>query len=385
MNLRYIWSDGTNPDFLRFSEHLEAYFDRLAGGAQNRKSFLPYNTPATISCVLLAYDGDTPVACGGLRKYSAEAAEVKRVFVREDYRGNGISKVIMEKLEVAARQKGFSKLILETREACTEAVGLYLSLGFQRTDNYQPYIGMPLAVCFAKALKSQEDSRMNYKVIDLNTYYRKGVFRHFSEDCKCSVSLTNRVDVTDLYACSKQTGTKFYINFLYLLTRVLNSRDDYRMSYLYQTKQIVLYDKINPTHYIFHADTETCTPVYSEYFPDWKKFYDACAADIASAKLTREYALDAERHPNWFDASYVSWLSYDSLNIELPDGYLYFMPIINWGKFRRESGRLMMPLTVRMNHAVADGYLVSKVFLLLEEESRRFVAGHSGSTETEGI
>ena len=39
---------------------------------------------------------------------------------------------------------------------------------------------------------------MNYKVIDKETYYRKGVFRHFSEDCKCSTSMTARVDVTDL-------------------------------------------------------------------------------------------------------------------------------------------------------------------------------------------
>ena len=31
---------------------------------------------------------------------------------------------------------------------------------------------------------------MNYKVIDKETYYRKGVFRHFSEDCKCSTSMT---------------------------------------------------------------------------------------------------------------------------------------------------------------------------------------------------
>ena len=38
---------------------------------------------------------------------------------------------------------------------------------------------------------------MNYKVIDKETYYRKGVFRHFSEDCKCSTSMTARVDVTD--------------------------------------------------------------------------------------------------------------------------------------------------------------------------------------------
>ena len=38
----------------------------------------------------------------------------------------------------------------------------------------------------------------NYRVIDKETYYRRGVFRHFSEDCKCSVSVTARVDVTAL-------------------------------------------------------------------------------------------------------------------------------------------------------------------------------------------
>ncbi|MCH4238956.1 MAG: CatA-like O-acetyltransferase, family 3 [Oscillospiraceae bacterium] len=215
---------------------------------------------------------------------------------------------------------------------------------------------------------------MNYHNIDLDSYYRKGVFRHFSEDCKCSVSMTSRVDVTELYAYSKKTGTKFYINFLYLLTKALNSREDYRMQYLYQSKELIVYDKINPTHYVFHEDTETCTPVYTEYDSDYQIFYKNCEQDIAAAKQSSGYHLDSENHPNWFDASYVSWLSYDELNIELPDGYLYFMPIINWGRYRQENGRLMLPLTVRMNHAAADGYLVAKVYLLLADEIRRFVS-----------
>ena len=126
---------------------------------------------------------------------------------------------------------------------------------------------------------------------------------------------------------------------------------------------------------MFHADTETCTPVYSEYYADYRKFYATSMADIAKAKNTREYGLDMEHHPNWFDASYISWLSYDSFHVELPDGYLYFQPIINWGKYREENDRLMMPVTVRMNHAVADGYLVSKVFLLLDENIKAFVQG----------
>lgn len=209
---------------------------------------------------------------------------------------------------------------------------------------------------------------MNYRVIDKEKYYRSGVYRHFTEDCKCSVSMTARIDVTELASFSKEKGTKFYVNFLYILSKVLNSRDDYRMGYLWQTDELICYDVINPTHYIFHEDTETCTPVYTEYNEDYSVFYRNAVADMEKAEQTREYGLDAAAHPNWFDASYISWLSYDSLNIELPDGYLYFLPIVNWGKYREENGRLMMPVTVRLNHAVADGFLIANVFRLLEKE-----------------
>ena len=213
----------------------------------------------------------------------------------------------------------------------------------------------------------------NYKVVDKDTYYRKGVFRHFSEDCKCSVSMTARIDVTELVNHSRKTNTKFYLNFLYLLSKVMNSREDYRMGYLWQTDELICYDTVNPTQYVFHDDTETCTPVYTEYSENYAVFYSNAYADLERAKKTREYGLDSVNHPNWFDASYISWLSYDSLNIELPDGYLFFAPIINWGKHREENGKLVMPVSVRLNHAIADGYLVANVFRLLQQEIGAFV------------
>ena len=47
-------------------------------------------------------------------------------------------------------------------------------------------------------------NNMNYKVIDKEQYYRKGVYRHFTEDCKCSTSMTARIDVTDLVKDPKE-------------------------------------------------------------------------------------------------------------------------------------------------------------------------------------
>ncbi len=214
---------------------------------------------------------------------------------------------------------------------------------------------------------------MNCKIIDKSTYYRKDVYRRFTEDCKCSTSITARLDVTDFAAYSKKANTKFYINFLYILSKALNSRDDYKMDYWYKTDELVCYDVINPTHYVFRKETETCTPVYSEYNEDYKTFYQSVQADIEKAKASGEPAMYDESHPNRFDASYIPWISYDSLHMELPDGYLYFPPVVHWGKYREENGRLMMPVTVRMNHAIADGYLIAKVFDLLEKEMRQFI------------
>ena len=126
---------------------------------------------------------------------------------------------------------------------------------------------------------------MNYKVIDKETYYRKGVYRHFTEDCKCSTSMTARIDVTELVRYSKDTGTKFYLNFLYLLSNALNSRDDYKMDYLYKTDELICYDVIHPCHYVFHEDTETCTTVHSEYCEDYKTFYGNALRDLENAKF----------------------------------------------------------------------------------------------------
>ena len=217
---------------------------------------------------------------------------------------------------------------------------------------------------------------MAYKVIDKESYYRRDVFRRFSEDCKCSLSMTARVDVTELAAWSKRTGTKFYLNFLYLLSRVLNSREDYRMDYYYRTEEMVCYDVIHPTHYAFHPDTETCTPVYSPYYEDYATFYAHAAEDLAWAKENPVYIREATKEQNRFDASFIPWLSYDALHMELPDGYLYFAPIVNWGAYREEGGRLMMPVTVRMNHAVAEGDLVALVFRLLAQEIETFIHDH---------
>ncbi|MBP5362747.1 MAG: GNAT family N-acetyltransferase [Ruminococcus sp.] len=150
--IRYIWTDGSNKDFQRFYLSAEEYYSSLVGGVQNRTGFIPYNISDSIGTVLIAYIGDIAIGCAGLKPYSVTDAEVKRVWVEPAHRRKHIAEDMMKMIEEKARQSGFRRTVLQTREAMREAVSLYEKLGYQRIENYPPYDRLEGAVCFAKKL-----------------------------------------------------------------------------------------------------------------------------------------------------------------------------------------------------------------------------------------
>jgi putative acetyltransferase len=75
-----------------------------------------------VAFFVLRYDG-APAGCGGVKLYGTEYGEIKRIFVRPQYRGRGLSKLIMEHLADYAREQGVSTLRLETGIHQPEAIG----------------------------------------------------------------------------------------------------------------------------------------------------------------------------------------------------------------------------------------------------------------------
>ena len=150
MKINYKWTDGEAADFLKFYKITEDYYSKIVGGVENRKAFFPYNVSSNIQDVLIAYLNHLPVGCSGLKMYSKEEVEIKRVWVEPEYRRWHIATTMMELLEVRARQTGYRRMILQTREIMTDAVRLYDSLGYDRIKNYPPYDKLEGAVCFAK-------------------------------------------------------------------------------------------------------------------------------------------------------------------------------------------------------------------------------------------
>ena len=79
-------------------------------------------------------------------------AEIKRVFVVEDYRGRGLSALIMQHLESALLERGVGLFRLETGVLQPEAIGLYRKLGYRERGPFGAYASDPLSVFMEKQL-----------------------------------------------------------------------------------------------------------------------------------------------------------------------------------------------------------------------------------------
>jgi putative acetyltransferase len=137
-------------DFTALVRELDAELCQRNGAAQT--AYHRYNRIQSLDTVVVAYLDELPAGCGCFKAYDRAMVELKRIFVRPENRGKGISRLTLAGLERWARELGFSQAILETGVNQHEAIGLYQKSGYFRTANYGPYVGMADSICFKKEL-----------------------------------------------------------------------------------------------------------------------------------------------------------------------------------------------------------------------------------------
>jgi len=86
--------------------------------------------------LLLAAASSQVAGCVALRPLSASCAEVKRLFIRNAYRRQGIGRKLIERLLVEAREIGYECLRLDTLASMEPALRLYRSFGFIEISAY---------------------------------------------------------------------------------------------------------------------------------------------------------------------------------------------------------------------------------------------------------
>ena len=150
MDFQILKTDSKNVDFVKLTNLLDDDLNVRYG--QKQEQYNKYNKLDGINNAVVIYSDKVPVACGAFKKYDDETVELKRIFVVKENRGHGFSKIIVSKLEEAARASGFRFTVLETGKKQPEAISLYKNSGYEIIQNYGQYAGDDNSVCMKKIL-----------------------------------------------------------------------------------------------------------------------------------------------------------------------------------------------------------------------------------------
>ena len=119
-----IEGDGTFREYL----NLQNYDEELQH--LDIKYGLPYGR------LYLAYGEDALAVCIGLRKIDEENCEMKRLYVRPQFRGQHIGNILVQKIIEDAREIGYSHMLLDTLPFLESAIHMYKTFGFYETESY---------------------------------------------------------------------------------------------------------------------------------------------------------------------------------------------------------------------------------------------------------
>ena len=205
---------------------------------------------------------------------------------------------------------------------------------------------------------------MNYKTIDLNTWDRGALFKFYIDKMRIVMSLTVDMDVTPLVGFAKKNRLKFYPAMIWAVSKIVNAHDEFKYGWD-ADGNLIKWDVVSPSCAHFHKEDENFTKTVTEFSDDLFEFHALFLSDREKYKDVR--AIAENQPPNFFDVTCLPWVRYKHFDVHVFDEGKFLAPVITWGKYEPEHGKLVMPLTMNIHHAVADGFHLSRFFNEVQE------------------
>ncbi len=203
-----------------------------------------------------------------------------------------------------------------------------------------------------------------YKIVDTDNWIRKSTFLWFNSFINPCYGITKRINVKKIYMKSKETGTSFFINFLYVITKSLNSIDSFRLRIV--KDEVRLYETINPAFTVM-TSLGTFDNAGFEMTDDYSEFYKRAKAEIDELKNEKKIR-DGYNDSLLFNEYYITcvpWIDFESVTHPIPlgDKESCSVPRIAFSKFDKDFN---LSLNITVSHSLVDGKELSDGFIAIE-------------------
>ncbi|HMI78277.1 MAG TPA: GNAT family N-acetyltransferase [Ferruginibacter sp.] len=141
-------TNSEDSDFRALVALLDADLAKLDGDEHD--FYAQFNKIENIRNAVVCYVDNKPIGCGAFKAFDQQKVEIKRMFVKPEYRGHGIGLNILKELELWAAELNYPQCILETGKKQPEAIRLYQKAGYAIIKNYGQYENVENSVCMLK-------------------------------------------------------------------------------------------------------------------------------------------------------------------------------------------------------------------------------------------
>lgn len=214
----------------------------------------------------------------------------------------------------------------------------------------------------------ERDKRAKFEIVP-HDWERRPYFDYFYHGLKTKYNINHHIDITELLSVVKARGLRFYPTYIFVIVSVVNRHKEFRMS-IDSEDNLGIWNYVVPSYTIFHDDNKSFSDIWSDYTPKFREFYQQAVDDMERYKDVKKVKAKPNRPPNFCPISALPWLSYHSISQSSYTNSELLFPIIAFGRFYEKDGRVLIPFSIFVNHAVADGYHTSKLINDIEAMGR---------------
>ena len=210
---------------------------------------------------------------------------------------------------------------------------------------------------------------MAFHKIDMDNWERREHYYYYRDFIKTRYNLCGEIDITGLLSQIREKRLHFYLVFLYVVIHTVNEIRELRMC-LDEDGALGYWDVCHPSYTIFHKDDLTFSDIWTEYSPDFQTFYERASQEMETFKDVKGIKAKPDTPPNCCPISCIPWISFTGFGSDTYAESNMLYPVILFGKYHEnEKGQILLPLSIAVNHMVADGYHTCLFFQKIQEFS----------------
>lgn len=201
------------------------------------------------------------------------------------------------------------------------------------------------------------------KKIDISRWERKEIYNFFKDYEEPYYGITRELECSAALNFAKQKGISFFLYYLYLTLKAVNQTEAFK--YRIEGDELYLYDVIDGSATI-DRDDGTFGFSHIPYFEDLDLFLERATEEVIEVR-TSNRLIRSDIGENVIHFSALPWIGFTHVSHPRRYSRRDSIPKITIGKYHQSADGNMIPVSVHVNHAVADGLHMGIFFDTLQE------------------